>query len=115
MSDCIFCKIAAKEIPSNSVYEDEQVIAFRDLEPQAPEHVLIIPKKHIASLMELETSDKDLISHIMIDVLPEVAKKLGVAEDGFRLVANMGKNGNQTVPHLHFHLLGGRMMQWPPG
>ena len=115
MSDCIFCKIAAKEIPSNSVYEDEQVIAFRDLEPQAPEHVLIIPKKHIASLMELETSDKDLISHIMIDVLPEVAKKLGVAEDGFRLVVNMGKNGNQTVPHLHFHLLGGRMMQWPPG
>jgi len=115
MSDCIFCKIAAKEIPSNSVYEDEQVIAFRDLEPQAPEHVLIIPKKHIASLMELETSDKDLVSHIMIDVLPEVAKKLGVAEDGFRLVVNMGKNGNQTVPHLHFHLLGGRMMQWPPG
>ena len=115
MSDCIFCRIAAKEIPSNTVYEDEQVIAFRDLEPQAPEHVLIIPKKHVGSLLGLEQEDKELAAHIMVDVIPAVAQKLGVDENGFRIVVNTGKDGNQTVTHLHVHLLGGRLMQWPPG
>lgn len=115
MSDCIFCKIAKKEIPSNTVYEDEQVIAFRDLEPQAPSHVLIIPKKHVGSLLGLAEEDKELAAHIMVDVIPAVAKELGIDESGFRTVVNTGKDGNQTVPHLHVHLLGGRMMQWPPG
>ena len=115
MSDCIFCRIAAKEIPSNTVYEDEQVIAFRDLEPQAPEHVLIIPKKHVGSLLGLGQEDRELAAHIMVDVIPAVARKLGVDEKGFRIVVNTGKDGNQTVPHLHVHLLGGRLMQWPPG
>ena len=94
MSDCIFCKIANKEIPTQAVYEDDMVIAFNDLEPQAPVHVLVIPKKHIASLL---------------------ATKLNIAETGFRIVANTGEEGGQTVQHLHFHLLGGRSMQWPPG
>ena len=115
MADCIFCKIAGKEIPSTIVYEDEQVLAFRDLEPQAPQHVLVIPKKHVGSLLELEAEDKDLAAHILVDVLPRLARELGVAESGFRVVANTGKEGGQTVQHLHFHLLGGRSLQWPPG
>ena len=106
MADCIFCKIAQKEIPSTLVYEDDMVVAFRDLEPQAPQHVLVIPKKHVESL---------LVSHILVDVIPELAQKLGIAEKGFRVVANTGEEGGQTVKHLHFHLLGGRSMQWPPG
>lgn len=115
MSDCIFCKIAQKEIPSTVVYEDEQVVAFRDLQPQAPEHVLVIPKKHVESVLGLQQEDKDLAAHILVDVLPEIAKQLGVDASGFRLVVNTGKDGQQTVKHLHFHLLGGRSMQWPPG
>lgn len=115
MADCIFCKIAQKEIPSQLVYEDEQVAAFRDLEPQAPVHVLVIPKKHVESLLALTAVDKDLISHIMIDVIPQLAKELQVDEKGFRVVANTGDEGGQSVKHLHFHLLGGRSMQWPPG
>ena len=115
MSDCIFCKIARKEIPSTVVYEDEQVVAFRDLQPQAPEHVLVIPKKHVESVLGLQQEDKDLAAHILVDVLPEIAKQLGVDASGFRLVVNTGKDGQQTVKHLHFHLLGGRSMQWPPG
>ena len=115
MADCIFCKIAQKEIPSQLVYEDEQVAAFRDLEPQAPVHVLVIPKKHVESLLALTAVDKDLISHIMIDVIPQLAKELKVDEKGFRVVANTGDEGGQSVKHLHFHLLGGRSMQWPPG
>lgn len=115
MADCIFCKIAQKEIPSQLVYEDEQVAVFRDLEPQAPVHVLVIPKKHVQSLLALTAVDKDLISHIMIDVIPQLAKELQVDEKGFRVVANTGDEGGQSVEHLHFHLLGGRSMQWPPG
>ena len=107
MADCIFCKIAQKEIPSKLVYEDDTVVAFRDLEPQAPQHVLVIPKKHVESLLALEEEDKALVSHI--------AQELGIAEKGFRVVANTGEEGGQTVKHLHFHLLGGRSMQWPPG
>ena len=115
MSDCIFCKIAQKEIPSQTVYEDDKVLAFRDLEPQAPTHVLIIPKRHIANVAALGEADKELAAHIMCDVVPKLAKDLGVAAKGFRLVANTGAEGGQTVNHLHFHLLGGRSMQWPPG
>lgn len=113
--DCIFCKIAVGEIPTTVVYEDDFVKAFRDLDPQAPEHVLIIPKKHVGSLLELGQEDKDLAAHILVDVVPKLAKDLGVAENGFRIVCNTGEEGGQTVHHLHVHLLGGRSMQWPPG
>lgn len=113
--DCIFCKIAAGEIPATVVYKDDFVKAFRDLDPQAPEHVLIIPKKHVGSLLELRQEDKDLAAHILVDVVPKLAKDLGVAENGFRIVCNTGEEGGQTVHHLHVHLLGGRSMQWPPG
>lgn len=113
--DCIFCKIANKEIDSKLIYEDETVAAFRDLNPQAPEHILIVPKKHIANITEFTQDDKDLAAHIFIDVVREIANKIGVAENGFRIVVNTGDDGGQTVNHLHVHLLGGRKMTWPPG
>ena len=113
MSDCIFCKIANKEINSNLIYEDESVVAFRDLNPQAPQHILIVPKKHVANITELD--DKEIAAHIFTEVVPKIAKEVGVAESGFRLVINTGEEGGQTVNHLHVHLLGGRSMQWPPG
>ncbi|MBQ1889093.1 histidine triad nucleotide-binding protein [Selenomonas caprae] len=115
MADCIFCKIAQKEIPSSLVYEDEQVVAFKDLEPQAPVHVLVIPKKHVESVLALTAEDKAMVSHILVDVVPQLARELGVDEKGFRVVTNTGAEGGQSVKHLHFHLLGGRSMQWPPG
>jgi histidine triad (HIT) family protein len=115
MADCIFCKIAQKEIPSDLVYEDDQCVAFRDLNPQAPVHVLVIPKKHIESLLALTPDDADLVSHIVVEVIPKLAKDLGVAEKGFRVAINTGEEGGQSVKHLHFHILGGRSMQWPPG
>ena len=114
MSDCIFCKIAKKEIPATVVYEDDTVIAFNDLEPQAPVHVLVIPKAHVASVAELKAEHKDVIAHIMVDVIPKLAQDLNIAE-GFRVVTNIGEDGGQTVFHLHIHLLGGRKFEWPPG
>lgn len=113
MSDCIFCKIANGEIPSNTVYEDDQLICFHDADPQAPVHVLIIPKKHIPSLDEVTEEDKELLGTIMLKV-KDLAKDLGL-ENGYRLVSNCGEDGFQTVQHLHFHLLGRRKMTWPPG
>lgn len=115
MSDCIFCKIAQKAIPSDVVYDDDGVIAFRDIEPQAPLHILVIPKKHYGSLMDFGAEDAVLAGHIMAEVIPRVAKEAGLAEGGFRVVTNIGQDGGQTVPHLHFHILGGRSLQWPPG
>lgn len=115
MADCIFCKIAQGEIPSTKVYEDDLVLAFRDLDPQAPEHVLVIPKKHIASVMDFAEEDRELAAHILTVVVPKIARELGVADGGFRLVTNTGADGGQTVGHLHFHLLGGRSLTWPPG
>ena len=112
MGDCVFCKIAEKEIPSNIVYEDDQIICFHDLEPQAPVHVLIIPKKHIASMDDVSADDQQLMGYIMTKV-KEIAKTLGL-ENGYRLVNNCGEDGFQTVKHLHFHLLGKRKMTWPP-
>lgn len=114
MDNCIFCKIINGEIPSEKVYEDELVLSFRDISPEAPAHVLIIPKKHISSLNELKEEDGEIISHIFI-VAKEIAEKLGIANSGYRIVTNCGEDGGQTVSHIHFHLLGGRSLQWPPG
>ena len=115
MSDCIFCKIANKDAKSNVVFEDDMVMAFRDLDPKAPEHILIIPKKHIGSLNELDEADKELASHILVDVIPKITRDLHIDKSGFRVVVNTGDDGGQTVNHLHFHILGGRTMTWPPG
>ena len=113
MADCIFCKIAEKEIPSNVVYEDDKILCFHDLEPQAPVHVLIIPKKHIASMDDVQAEDQELMGHIMVKV-KEIAGILEL-ENGYRLVNNCGEDGFQTVKHIHFHLLGKRKKTWPPG
>ncbi|MBQ9441916.1 MAG: histidine triad nucleotide-binding protein [Selenomonadaceae bacterium] len=115
MSDCIFCKIVGGEIKTDFIYEDETVVAFRDLNPQAPEHILIVPKKHVAKIIDFSADDKNLAAHIFVDVVKEIAKKIGVDEKGFRLVINTGEEGGQTVGHLHVHLIGGRKMTWPPG
>ena len=111
--DCIFCKIANKEIPSEFVYEDDKVIAFKDLDPQAPVHFLVIPKEHIKSADELNAENCAVIGHIF-EVIPKIAKQLGL-ENGYRIVNNCGEDGGQTVGHIHFHLLAGRNLQWPPG
>ncbi len=113
MDNCIFCKIVNKEIPSNPVYEDDKILAFHDLNPQAPVHVLIIPKEHIASLDHIEEHHQEVLGYLMGKVR-EIAKDLGL-ENGYRLVSNCGRDGMQTVDHVHFHLLGKRLMKWPPG
>ncbi len=112
MADCVFCKIAAGEIPSNKVFEDKEVVAFYDLDPQAPVHVLLIPKKHISSALEITAENSKVVAHIF-EAAAQLAEKLGL-ENGFRIVNNCGKDGMQTVQHLHFHLLGKRTMGWPP-
>lgn len=115
MSDgCIFCKIAAGAIPVKPIYEDEHLLAFPDINPVAPVHALLIPRKHMASLLEAESGDQALLGHIMLTA-PKIAAELGISADGFRLVVNTGKKGGQTVMHLHWHILGGRSMEWPPG
>lgn len=111
MDNCLFCRIVRGEIPSSKVYEDDTVLAFRDIEPQAPVHVLLIPKKHFDSIMEV---DEKTFAH-MKTVIKKLAVDLGIAENGFRVVINTGRDGQQSVKHLHFHILGGRSMQWPPG
>lgn len=113
-SDCIFCKIAAGEIPATIRYEDPEIIAFEDLQPQAPHHLLIIPRKHIRTALDLTTADNAMIGHIY-QVAGKLANDLGFAADGFRVVNNCNEAGGQVVWHLHFHLLGGRDMNWPPG
>ncbi len=114
MSQCIFCKIVAGEIPSAKVYEDDQVLAFKDIEAQAPVHILVIPKKHIGSILEVKQEDAQLMTHIL-EVIQKIAVENGLAQSGFRIAVNTGRDGGQTVPHLHFHILGGRAMAWPPG
>lgn len=111
--DCIFCKIANGEIPSEKVYEDEQMLAFKDLDPQAPVHVLMIPKEHIASAEALCAENAGVVARIFTKA-KDIAASLGLA-NGYRIVNNCGEDGGQTVKHLHFHLLGGRSMKWPPG
>lgn len=110
MSDCIFCKIAAGKIPADKVYEDDKMVAFRDLEPAAPTHVLLVPKAHAANVRE---ADPALVGY-MLGKAGQIAAELGIREKGFRLVINTGEDGGQTVQHLHIHLLGGKPMGWPP-
>ena len=112
MNDCIFCKIANGEIPSEFVYSDENVVAFRDTNPQAPVHILVIPKKHYTSSAAVE--DNSVWSSLMSSAV-NIARKLGLEKDGYRMVINTGEQGGQTVPHLHLHLLAGRNFGWPPG
>jgi histidine triad (HIT) family protein len=114
MSDCLFCKIAEKKIPARIVHEDDTCVAFDDINPQAPTHVLVIPKKHAASIAEMHEADANLLGHLLLTG-NKVAKLKGIAEGGYRFVINTGKFGGQTVFHLHLHVLGGRAMHWPPG
>lgn len=113
MNDCLFCKIIKGEIPSSKVYEDEQVYAFNDIDPQAPVHILIIPKEHIASAAEITSENSHLVAHIF-EVAAKIAKEQKF-ENGFRIVSNCGDSAGQSVKHLHFHLLSGRDFTWPPG
>ena len=112
MSDYLFCKIAEGQIPSNKVYEDEVCFAFHDIDPQAPTHFLVIPKAHIGSVAEVTEDNADVVAHIFA-VISKVTKELGL--DSYRVVSNIGEQAGQSVPHLHFHVLSGRDMTWPPG
>ena len=110
----IFEKIISREIPADIVYEDDDVLAFRDIAPQAPEHVLVIPRKPIRSVAHADEADRELMGRVML-AAAHVARELGLEESGYRLVTNVGQDGGQSVFHLHVHVLGGRQMQWPPG
>lgn len=112
--DCLFCKIIAGEIPSEKVYEDENVYAFKDINPEAPFHALVIPKKHIQSVSHIEQQDEELVGKIF-SAIRKIADENGLDEDGYRVVTNIGENAGQTVLHMHFHVLGKRSLEWPPG
>ncbi|MCB4756008.1 MAG: histidine triad nucleotide-binding protein [Elusimicrobia bacterium] len=114
MDDCIFCKIAAGQIKSTIVYQSETVVAFRDVNPQAPVHVLVIPRKHIEKVVRLEEKDVPLLGELF-KAIKSVAESEKITEKGFRVVVNNGREAGQTVDHVHFHVLGGRPMEWPPG
>jgi len=114
MADCLFCKIAEKSIPAEVVFEDEEVVAFRDINPQAPTHILIIPREHIATLNDLTNKQAALVGRLVL-VAKRLAQKAGIAEDGYRTVFNCNRAAGQAVFHIHLHLLGGRSMTWPPG
>ena len=113
MSDCIFCKIINREIPANIAYEDDKILVFHDLDPQAPVHVLMIPKKHISSADDIKPEDAELMGYMM-EKVKDVTAMLGM-DNGYRVVINCGEDGMQTVKHLHFHILGKRKLTWPPG
>ena len=114
MTDCLFCKIAAGEIPARLEYEDDEIVAFHDVNPQAPTHLLVIPRRHVATLLDTDESDSALLGR-MQRVAVELARKLGLDERGFRLVTNCLEDAGQSVFHIHLHVLGGRTMGWPPG
>ena len=114
MEKTLFEKICDKEVSADIVYEDDQVVAFRDIAPKAPTHVLVIPRKSIPRINEAQPEDQALLGHLLLKAA-EVARLLGLGEDGFRLVLNNGRDAGETVPHLHCHILGGRKMDWPPG
>ena len=111
---CLFCSVVEKKIPSKIVYEDDQVLAFEDIHPQAPVHILIIPRKHISTVLEAAPGDNELLGH-MFQTANSLARERGFAKDGFRLVMNCNREAGQTVFHIHLHLLAGRIMRWPPG
>jgi len=112
--DCLFCRVGAMEIPADIVFEDDQVIAFRDINPKAPVHILLIPRAHITSAASLTEANGPMLGH-MFAVAAQLARDEGIAKSGFRLTTNSGAGAGQSVPHLHFHLMGGRQMGWPPG
>ncbi|MFZ2257461.1 MAG: histidine triad nucleotide-binding protein [Clostridiaceae bacterium] len=112
--DCLFCKIADGQVPSEIIYEDENCVAFNDINPAGPVHFLIVPKKHIGSVAEITEEDEALLGH-MLKLIAILANDKGLNENGYRVVSNIGKDGQQTVHHLHFHVIGGRSMTWPPG
>ena len=114
MEDCLFCKIIKGEIPSEKVYDDDYVYAFKDISPQAPHHIVVVPKIHIASANEVTAENSEYVARIF-EVIPKIAKKLDFDERGYRVVNNCGEDGLQTVKHLHFHLMGGRKFSWPAG
>ncbi len=114
MSDCLFCKMIAGEITPDTVYEDDDVLAFRDINPQAPTHVLVVPKQHVATLNDLDDSNASLVGKMML-AAASIARQEGFAESGYRTVMNCNADGGQTVFHIHLHVLGGRRMHWPPG
>ncbi|MBX3083977.1 MAG: histidine triad nucleotide-binding protein [Anaerolineae bacterium] len=112
--NCIFCKIARGEIPATIVYQDERVVAFRDINPGAPVHILIIPREHIASAAEIDASNAALVGYLL-QIAAQIAKQENLVDSGYRVVTNIGADAGQSVPHMHFHVLGGRQMAWPPG
>jgi histidine triad (HIT) family protein len=114
MSDCLFCKMVERTVPAKIVYEDDQTLAFDDINPQAPVHTLIIPKKHVVAVQDCSAQDQGLLAHLLV-TCTKVAKQKGLSECGYRIVANTGRDSGQTVFHLHLHVLGGRHMTWPPG
>jgi histidine triad (HIT) family protein len=114
MTDCLFCKIIEREIPASIVYEDDRLLAFNDINPQAPTHVLVVPKRHIATLNDMSAGDDKIVGE-MIRRAAAIAKERGISAGGFRTVFNTNREAGQTVFHVHLHLIGGRMMHWPPG
>ncbi|HPH28274.1 MAG TPA: histidine triad nucleotide-binding protein [Pseudomonadota bacterium] len=114
-SDCVFCKIVSRAIPAPLLYEDEQVVAFRDISPQAPAHLLVIPKQHFVDLPSLIVAGEEALAGRLLKVATQVAREQGLVESGFRTVINTGEHGGQSVFHLHVHVLGGRHLAWPPG
>ena len=114
MAECLFCNIIEGKVPSDKVFENEWVYAFRDISPVAPQHILIIPKQHIASVNEITTENSAMVAKVY-EAAKEIVQMLGITEDGYRIVTNCGEKAGQTVFHLHFHLIAGRELQWPPG
>jgi histidine triad (HIT) family protein len=114
MSECLFCRIAAGEIPAKIVFNDEKVVAFEDIKPQAPIHIIIIPRKHIPTILDLDEEDRELVGHMHL-VANQIAAEKSLTQDGFRLVTNCKKSAGQEIFHLHIHMLGGRAFGWPPG
>lgn len=112
--DCLFCKIAGKHIQAKVVYEDDRAVAFEDIDPQAPVHILVIPRKHISTTLDVGEEDKELVGHLFT-VAAKIAREKGIADSGFRLVMNTNADAGQAVFHVHLHILGGRKMTWPPG
>lgn len=114
MSDCLFCKISNGQIPAKIVYQDDKAIAFEDIHPEAPIHVIIIPRKHIPTVLDITDEDQDIMGYLYL-VAKKIAVDKSLTKDGFRLVVNYGKFGGQEIPHIHIHMLGGRLFGWPPG